>query len=103
IEDFEQIWSDIPLAQWQDYYSFKLVDAYAAYLSQPFVDAQFNFEGRVLGGLETLEPRWKRGVGAVDSALGEVVGKLYVERHFREESKARMDQLIENLRDAFRA
>lgn len=102
IEAMNGIWSDIGLQQWQDWYSFKYVDTYAPYLTSAFVDAQFEFEGRVLGGQEENLPRWRRGVNTVDGALGEVVGKLYVENHFREESKQRMDLLIENLRAAFR-
>lgn len=103
VETFAQIWQQVPLQAWQDYYAFKTVDAFAGYLSDAFVQAQFDFEGRVLGGQSELEPRWKRGVGAIDSALGEVVGKLYVEQHFQEASKQRMDQLIENLRAAFKS
>jgi putative endopeptidase len=102
IEGLDAIWNDMPLEQWKDYFSYKFVDAYAPYLSDEFVQAQFDFEGRVLSGLEEIEPRWKRGVGVVDGALGEVVGRLYVEQHFRSEAKDRMDMLIENLREAFR-
>jgi putative endopeptidase len=103
IEALDDIWQQQSLEGWKDYYAFKTVDAFATYLSDAFVQAQFDYEGRVLGGQEEMEPRWKRGVGAVDRALGEVVGKLYVERHFQEASKQRMDQLIENLRAAFRS
>lgn len=103
IEALDDIWQEQSLEAWKDWYAFKTIDAFAAYLSDAFVQAQFNFEGRILGGRQELEPRWKRGVAAVDRALGEVVGRLYVERHFQEQSKQRMDQLIENLRAAFRA
>lgn len=96
------IWDEIPLEQWQDYFSFKLVDAYADYLSEDFVAASFDFHGRTLSGLEEMRPRWKRGVSLVESALGEVLGRLYVERYFQEESKQRMDELVDNLRAAFR-
>ena len=92
IEGYGKIWSELPLDAWKDYYSFKTVDAYAAYLSDAFVQAQFDFEGRVLNGQEEMEPRWKRGVGVVDSALSEVVGRLYVEQHFKMDAKVRMDQ-----------
>ena len=102
LEGFNTIWDEVSLQDWKDWYTFKTVDAFAFYLSDAFVQAQFDFEGRVLGGQEEPEPRWKRGVGAVDGALGEVVGKLYVQHHFQETSKQRMDQLIENLRAAFR-
>src|SRR5690606_18013696 len=99
---FAELWDAAPLQEWQDYYSFKTLDAFAAYLSSDFVQASFDFKGRVLGGQQELEARWRRGVSAVDGALPEVVGKLYVENHFREEAKHRMDELVENLREAFR-
>ena len=101
-EELSTIWEDVNLQQWKGYTSFKLLNAYASFLSQAFVDAEFEFEGGVLSGLEENRPRWKRGVDAVDSALGEMVGKLYVERHFQDAAKQRMDELIENLRGAFR-
>jgi putative endopeptidase len=103
IETIDDIWNAIPLEQWKDYFSYKFVDAYAPYLSNDFVQAQFDFEGRVLSGQDEIEPRWKRGVGVVDASLGEVVGKLYVEQYFQSDAKARMDRLIENLREGFRA
>lgn len=102
IEGLNSIWNDISLAQWKDYVSFKYVDSLAGYLSEDFVQAKFEFDGRALSGLEEIRPRWKRGVDTVDSALGEVVGRLYVESHFQDEAKARMDELVENLREAFR-
>lgn len=100
-EDFSGIWSEVSLGQWINYARFKLVDAYADFLSQDFIDAKFAFEGGVLSGLEENRPRWKRGVDIVDSALGEMVGMLYVERYFQEDAKQRMDELISNLREAF--
>jgi putative endopeptidase len=100
-EDFSSIWSEVSLAQWKHYTRFKLVNAFAEYLSQDFVDAKFAFEGGVINGLEENRPRWKRGVDTVDAALGEMVGKLYVERYFQEAAKQRMDGLINNLRLAF--
>ena len=101
LEGLSEIWESYSLQQWQDYAAFKLVDAYASYLSEDFVQAHFDFHGQVLSGLEEMRPRWKRGVEAVDGALGEVLGRLYVERHFQEESKQRMDELVDNLLAAF--
>ncbi|MDT8398677.1 MAG: M13-type metalloendopeptidase [Pseudomonadales bacterium] len=97
-----ELWGDIPLAQWRDYTAFKLVDAYAPYLSEAFVQAHFAFNGQALGGLQEIRPRWKRGVDSVDEALGEVLGRLYVDNYFQEDAKRRMDVLVENLREAFR-
>ena len=96
------IWEDVPLSQWQDYFSFKLVDAYADYLGEEFVTASFDFHGRVLSGVEEMRPRWKRAVTVLENTLGEILGQLYVERYFQEESKQRMDELVVNLRAAFR-
>ena len=96
------IWEDVPLSQWQDYFSFKLVDAYADYLGEDFVTASFDFHGQVLRGLEEMRPRWKRAVTVLEGTLGEILGQLYVERYFQEESKQRMDELVVNLRAAFR-
>ncbi len=91
-----------PLSTLKEYLSFKVIDSAAPYLSSAFEQAHFEFHGKTLNGQEEIRPRWKRAVSAVESSLGEVVGKLYVERHFKPESKARMVQLVENLRTAFR-
>jgi putative endopeptidase len=90
-----------PLPVLKQYLAFKVLDAAAPNLSKPFEDASFAFRGRTLQGLQENRPRWKRGVAAVEGALGEVVGRLYVERHFSPASKARMQQLVANLRAAF--
>jgi putative endopeptidase len=90
-----------PLPTLKQYLTFKVLDTYAPFLSTPFEQAEFAFSGKTLQGLEENRPRWKRGVAAVESALSEVLGRLYVERHFRPESKARMDQLVKNLQAAF--
>ncbi len=91
-----------PLPVLKQYLTFKLLDSYAPVLSRPFAEAQFAFRGRTLQGLQEQRPRWKRGVGAVEGALGEVAGRMYVERHFQAEQKARMQTLVDNLVAAFR-
>ncbi|MBD0321702.1 MAG: M13 family metallopeptidase, partial [Gemmatimonadetes bacterium] len=97
-----QIVASTPLPVLKQYLTVRLVDSYAGALSRPFVDAQFAFRGKALQGLEENRPRWKRGVGAVEGALGEAAGRLYVQQNFRPESRTRMQQLVENLRAAFR-
>ncbi len=79
-----------PLPVLKQYLAFKVLDTYAPLLSKPFEEAHFEFRGRTLEGKQENRPRWKRGVAAVEMALGEAVGKLYVERHFSPESKKRM-------------
>ena len=67
----------------------------------PFADAEFAFRGRVLNGVEQPEPRWRRALTSANLAMGHVVGEAYVARHFRPDTRARVAQLVENLRTAF--
>ena len=91
-----------PLQTWRRYLALRLLDSYATYLSRPFTRASFDYRGRALQGLAEERPRWKRGVDATESALGMQLGRIYVDRHFRPEAKARMDALVANLVAAFR-
>jgi predicted metalloendopeptidase len=91
-----------PLETVKSYLAVRLLDGASAYLSRDFREARFAFRGRVLSGQEQDRPRWQLGVTAVEGALGEAVGALYVERHFSPESKARMEQLVDNLMAAYR-
>ena len=91
-----------PIGTWREYLAAKLIDTYSPELSSPFVQARFDFRSKVLAGQQAQRPRWKRGVAEVEGALGDAAGKLYVARHFKPEAKARMDELIRNLREAYR-
>ena len=82
------------------YLAWQVIDAAAPYLSSDFVDASFNFYGKVLSGKEENKPRWKRVVGTVDGCLGEAVGQLYVEKYFPAAAKERMLKLVDNLKVA---
>jgi putative endopeptidase len=88
---------EISLEDWKSYHAFRLLHSASPYLSDAFVQANFEFSGRLVTGLEELPPRWKRGVRNVNGVLGEAVGKLYVARHFPPEAKARMEALVANL------
>jgi predicted metalloendopeptidase len=90
-----------PVATWREYFAAKLLDTYSPELSSPFVQARFDFRGKVLNGQQEQRARWKRGVTEVELGLGDAAGKLYVARHFKPEAKARMDTLIRNLREAY--
>ena len=90
-----------PVATWREYLAAKLLDTYSPELSSPFVQARFDFRGKVLAGQQAQRARWKRGVTEVELGLGEAAGKLYVARHFKPEAKARIDELIRNLREAY--
>ena len=91
------------LAGWTDWLRWQLVHTAAPYLSSAFVEANFAFYGTTLQGTEELRPRWKRGVSFVESVMGEAVGKLYVAEHYPPEARARMDELIDRLLDAYRS
>lgn len=93
---------EIDLEHWKEWLSWRVVKSAAPLLSQAFVDENFDFFGKTLTGAPELRERWKRGLGVVDSALGEAVGQLYVAEHFPPESKARMVELVANLVEAYR-
>ena len=94
--------TELPLADWRSWLLFHHVRASAPYLSSRFVEANFAFYGRRLSGIPRLRERWKRGVSVVEGALGFAVGRLYVERHFPPEHKARMERLVDWLVRAYR-
>jgi len=89
------------LNTWKDYLAFHALDRASPFLPQAFADENFSFYGSVLSGTPEQAPRWRRGVDAVNGALGEAVGRIYVERHFPENSKLSMEELVQNLRIAF--
>jgi endothelin-converting enzyme/putative endopeptidase len=90
------------LADWKTYLKWHLLDQTAEYLSQPFVEEDFSFNGKFLGGSSELKPRWKRCVETNDQLLGEALGKKYVEKYFPPEAKARMQEMVMNLLAAMR-
>ena len=91
----------IPLSNWKTYLRWQLVDAFAPYLSQPFVDENFRMT-TVLTGAKELLPRWQRVVGAEDNALGFAVGKMYVEKKFPPSSKAQVLDILHGIRAALK-
>jgi putative endopeptidase len=90
------------LEAWTDWLRWQVIRSSAAYLSDGFVEANFDFYGRTLTGTPELRDRWKRGVSLVEGAMGEAVGRIYVERHFPQGAKAAMDVLVGNLVEAYR-
>ncbi|WP_426106580.1 M13 family metallopeptidase [Massilia sp. TSP1-1-2] len=90
------------LATWKSYFEWQLVRRFAPYLSKDFVDTSFAFYGTTLSGVTENRPLWKRGVSVVEGAMGEAVGRQYVQLHFPAERKARMEVLVKNVLEAFR-
>jgi putative endopeptidase len=94
---------EVPLAEWQDWLLSHVLRSAAAYLTDDFVETNFDFYGRTLNGTPELRARWKRAVSFVEGSMGEAVGKEYVARHFPPTSKALMDELVADLLAAYRS
>lgn len=89
------------LDAWKDWLSFHAIDRAAPYLPKEFSDQHFAFHDHALSGTPEQQERWKRGIDQTNTALGEEVGKVYVERHFSPETKARADAMVANILAAF--
>lgn len=89
------------LDTWKDYLTFHALDRASPCLPRAFDQEHFSFYGTTLSGTPEQAPRWRRGVDAVNAALGEAVGKVYVERHFSDRAKTSMQALVANLMTAF--
>jgi len=94
--------TDERLDDWKAWLRLHVIRASAPFLSSEFVEANFAFYGTELTGVPVNRERWKRGVSLVEAALGEAVGKVYVERHFPPRAKEEMDELVGNLIEAYR-
>src|SRR5437660_1709631 len=90
-----------PIDGWRDYLVFHAVDRAGPVLPKPFVDENFRFYGTALSGATELRARWKRAVSATNAALGDEVGKLYVQRYFPPASKAAAQTMVKNIAAAF--
>ena len=95
---YSNILSKYSIDDWKNYSKAKLISANVGELPQTFVDANFEFYSKTLRGTEINRPRWKRAVSTVDGSLGEILGKVYVEKYFKPEAKERMVKLVDNLR-----
>ena len=93
---------EVPIGDWKAWMLVHVLRSAAPYLTDEFVETNFDFYGRTLNGTPELRARWKRGVALVEGAIGEAVGKEYVARHFPPASKALMDELVANLLAAYR-
>lgn len=95
-----QLMDEKPLEDQIAYLQWNLINSAASYLSDDFVNQNFDFYGKTMSGTQELQPRWKRAVSSVNGALGEAVGQMYVEKHFPQAAKNRMLELVGNLQTA---
>jgi len=98
---FAALWASEDIEDWRRWLRWRVIHARAAVLTDDVVAEDFAFYGRTLTGAEQNRDRWKRGVAFVGILMGDAVGRLYVERYFPPEAKARMDVLVDNLRKAY--
>jgi putative endopeptidase len=102
VTEFGKILDRTSIADWKNYLRFQLLSSYSPYLSKQYVDEHFGFFFTALEGVPQNRPRWKRGVSLVDGSIGDALGRLYAEKYFPAQNKARADALVKNLLEAFR-
>ncbi len=100
--EFDRMLVDVPLDEWKTWLRFKAIDDAAPYLGSAFEQQSFEFYRKTLAGQQEQQERWKRVLGALNRSIGEGFGQLYVAQAFPPESKAKMEQLVGNLREALR-
>lgn len=90
-----------PLEVWKKYLKFHAVNDMAPYLSTSFDNLRFDFYGKTVRGQQEQKPRWKRVLNVVDGSVGELLGQMYVDKHFKPEAKKRMLELVNNLQTTY--
>ncbi len=102
-QEVSEMLGDTAPATWRSYLRFHTVASASPYLSDAFVNEDYNFNGKVLNGQKEIKPRWKRVLDTVETQAGEALGQMYVKVAFPKESKAKMETLVGNLRTALKA
>ncbi len=98
--DLAKTFKGVTLEEQKLYLAYNLISAAAPFLSDDFVNANFEFYGRAMSGSQEIQPRWKRALSTTDGALSEALGQLYVEKYFPASSKEKMLELVHNLQVA---
>ncbi|WP_316817769.1 M13 family metallopeptidase [Pedobacter nyackensis] len=102
-KDLNAILKNTPIDTWKNYLKWSVLTGSASSLNTALDNENFEFYGKALKGIKEQKPQWRRAVDAVNGNLGEIVGKLYVEKHFSPEAKERMLKLVGNLLKAYEA
>jgi putative endopeptidase len=95
--------STVGVDEWRIFLRWKLITELAPFLASRFEQENFDFYGNILNGQPSMKPRWKRVLATVNYALGDAIGRIYVDRYFPPDAKNRMLALVENLKDTFRS
>lgn len=91
-----------PLEDWKDYVAYHFINDFSGHLSMDFEQADFDFYSTTLKGVKQMKPQWKRALGKSNNYVGQPLGKLFVEKHFPEESKQMVLDMINNISDVFK-
>ncbi len=100
LTEISSLLKTVPVQNWKTYLQWNVLKSSAPYLSTPFVDANFTYN-QALSGQRVQTPRWQRMSSLTDGSIGDLLGQLYVKEYFKPEAKARMAELVTNLRKAF--
>lgn len=101
MKEFESLVKEGNVNVWKEYLRWRLIDGAAAYLSNDFVQANFEFFSKELNGIDEMRPRWKRVLGTTNAVVGEAIGKLYVDEVFPPEAKQKAMEMVENIKLAY--
>ena len=101
-EALDDVLQETDLSTWKDYLRLKTLQTFDSILSDDFFQAGFEFQQKGLSGVEQPRDLWKRAVSHINGGMGELLGQIYVKKHFRPEAKARMEEMVDNLKRAYR-
>jgi putative endopeptidase len=101
LSGFAKVFARTPLPRWKSYLRWHVLNDYAFALNKAAVDEDFAFNSTVLLGTPQIRPRWKRGIGLIQTAMGEGLGRLYAAQYFPPQDKARSEALVKNILAAF--
>ncbi len=96
----DSLLNTVPLDTWKQIAKFEVLKSAAPYLSNAFVQANFDYQ-KAISGQKEITPRWQRMSAQIDGSLSELLGKLYVDRYFKPEAKQRMQEMVNNLQQTF--
>ncbi|MGL5892232.1 MAG: M13 family metallopeptidase [Bacteroidia bacterium] len=99
---FSELMGSEPLSTWKAYFRWQLVHSCAGKLHSPVVSEHFKFYGAMMSGQKRIQPRWKRVLTTTEGALGEAMGKIYVEKNFSSQARDRVNEMVDNLMDAYK-
>lgn len=101
LKNLDRLIQKTPIDTWKTFLKWSIINNSCTYLTTELDKQQFEFNGKILNGTEKQREDWKRAVATVSNGLGEMIGKLYVEKHFTPEAKERMTKMVKNLLKAY--